>query len=113
TLQVIVLGIGAGGWEELPEEQRTVIRQSGVVLGGRRLLAQLPDVPGQRREPWPSPLRNGLAALLASLEGRVVALASGDPLLSGVAATLLDLLPREHVQIHPAVSSVALARAEM
>src|SRR5699024_9387472 len=39
--------------------------------------------------------------------------ASGDPLLSGVAATLLDLLPREHVQIHPAVSSVALARAEM
>lgn len=43
----------------------------------------------------------------------MVALASGDPLLSGIAATLIDLLGAEAVRVIPAVSSVALARAEL
>lgn len=85
------------------------------MLGGRRHLELLPDVPGQRREAWPSPLRDGLPGLLASLDGEphVVALASGDPLVSGIATTLIDLLGRDQVEVLPAVSSVALARAEM
>jgi precorrin-6Y C5,15-methyltransferase (decarboxylating) len=42
-----------------------------------------------------------------------VALASGDPLLAGVGTTLVELVGAETVRIHPAVSSVALARARM
>jgi precorrin-6Y C5,15-methyltransferase (decarboxylating) len=104
-----------------------------VVLGGARHLALLPPVPGQRREPWPSPLRAGLPALLASLGaddtdigdagtdgtgthrtvGDVVALASGDPLLSGIGTTLIEVLGPGAVSVVPAVSSVALARAEL
>ncbi len=110
---VVVLGIGAGGWDLVPEWDRQTILEADVVLGGHRHLAMLPDVPGQRREPWPAPLRAGLAALLDSLSGRVVALASGDPLVSGIGSTLIELVPADRLVIRPAVSSVALARARM
>lgn len=109
---VIVVGIGADGWDGLPDRLRRVVLDAAVVLGGRRHLDLLPAVAGQRREPWPAPLREGLRALLDSLgEEPVVALASGDPLVSGVGSTLLDLLGRDAVTVEPAVSSVALARA--
>jgi precorrin-6Y C5,15-methyltransferase (decarboxylating) len=59
-------------------------------------------------------LREGLPTLLSQLSGRrVVALASGDPLLAGIGSTLIDVLGSAAVRIHPAVSSVALARARM
>lgn len=112
--RVTVVGIGADGWPGVPGRLRALVLEAAVLLGGQRHLALVPDVPGQRREPWPSPLRAGLAGLLASVgEGPVVALASGDPLVSGVGTTLLELLGRDSVAIEPAVSSVALARARM
>jgi precorrin-6Y C5,15-methyltransferase (decarboxylating) len=112
---ITVVGIGADGWEGLAPVSRAWIEAVPVVLGGPRHLELLPDVPGQRREPWPSPLRAGLPALLASLgdDEQVVALASGDPLVSGIGTTLVDLLGRDEVLIVPGVSSVALARATM
>jgi precorrin-6Y C5,15-methyltransferase (decarboxylating) len=112
---IIVVGIGADGCDGLSATARAWLEGAPVVLAGRRHLELLPDVPGQRREPWPSPLREGLPDLLHSLEGEphVVALASGDPLVSGVATTLIDLLGRDQVIVVPAVSSVALARAAM
>ncbi|MFI5627218.1 precorrin-6y C5,15-methyltransferase (decarboxylating) subunit CbiE [Nocardioides sp. NPDC051685] len=112
---IVVVGIGAGGWDEIPVRHQQLIRETPVLLGGKRHLDLVPDVPGQRREPWPSPLREGLPALLESLPSAaaVVALASGDPLVSGIGTTLISLLGRENVRIEPAVSSVALARARM
>lgn len=109
-----VLGLGADGWDDLPERLRAVVLAAEVVLGGRRHLDLLPKVEGQVREPWPCPLREGLAPLLTSYsESRVVVLASGDPLVSGIGATLVDLLGADRVRIEPAVSSVALARARL
>jgi len=71
-------------------------------------------VPGQLRRTWPTPLRDGLAPLVEELSGlSIVVLASGDPLLSGVGTTLIDVLGRHRVVVEPAVSSVALARARM
>ncbi|MFE6645584.1 precorrin-6y C5,15-methyltransferase (decarboxylating) subunit CbiE, partial [Nocardioides sp. NPDC057772] len=112
---IVVVGIGAGGWDEIPVRHQQLIREASTLLGGKRHLDLVPDVPGQRREPWPSPLREGLPALLGSLptDATVVALASGDPLVSGIGTTLISLLGPENVRIEPAVSSVALARARM
>ena len=109
---IVVVGIGAGGWDEIPVRHQRLIRESPVLLGGKRHLDLVPDVPGQRRDPWPSPLRDGLPALLDGI-GDAVALASGDPLVSGIGTTLISLLGQENVRIEPAVSSVALARARM
>ncbi|MFE6506153.1 precorrin-6y C5,15-methyltransferase (decarboxylating) subunit CbiE [Nocardioides sp. NPDC057767] len=112
---IVVVGIGAGGWDEIPVRHQQLIREAATLLGGKRHLDVVPDLPGQRREPWPSPLRDGLPALLESLpaDAPVVALASGDPLVSGIGTTLISLLGRENVRIEPAVSSVSLARARM
>ena len=77
-------------------------------------MAQLPPIEGQRRESWPTPLRTQLPALLADVgSGGVVVLASGDPLTSGVGTTLIELLGRDRVRIHPSISSETLARARM
>jgi precorrin-6Y C5,15-methyltransferase (decarboxylating) len=109
-----VVGLTARGWDDLPERERALVSAADVVIGSPRLLALVPRARGQSSRPLPSPVRAGLPALLDSL-GRVdaVMLASGDPLLSGIGSTLVELLGRENVRIHPAVSSVALARARM
>ena len=60
--------------------------------------------------PWPSPLRPALPALVEAHPDAVV-LASGDPLRSGIATTLIDVVGAERVRVHPAVASDALARA--
>ncbi|WP_127782848.1 precorrin-6y C5,15-methyltransferase (decarboxylating) subunit CbiE [Rhodococcus sp. X156] len=114
TPPLLVVGVGADGWESLPEAARACVREAEVLLGGARHLGLVPSDVTALREPWPAPLRAGLPALLARHAGRrVVALASGDPLVSGVATTLVELLGAERVQVLPAVSSVSLARARM
>jgi len=109
-----VVGIGADGWPGVPDRLRALVTSAEVVLGGERHLGLLPDVPDQVREAWPSPLRAGLPGLLERYgDRRVVALASGDPLVSGIGTTLVDLLGADAVRLEPAVSSVALARARL
>jgi len=111
---VTVVGIGADGLEGLGSAARTLIREADVVLGADRQLALLPDDLVQHREAWPSPLRENLVAFLEKFAGqRIVAVASGDPLLAGIGTTLIELLGPESVVIVPTVSSVALVRARL
>ncbi len=112
--RLTVVGIGADGWPGVPEPLRQRVLTAEVVLGGARHLELLPPVEGQLREAWPTPLREGLPALLEQYDARrVVVLASGDPLVSGIASTLVELVGADRVDVQPAVSSVALARARM
>ena len=55
-----VIGVGADGWDGVPHRLRHEIAAADVVLGGARHLQLIPDVAGQTREPWPSPLRAGI-----------------------------------------------------
>lgn len=111
---LLVVGIGADGWTGLPEVTRERLRAAEVLVAGPRVQALVPEVPGQAREELPSPLRAGLRALMSSYPGRsVVVVASGDPLLSGVGSTLVDLFGPGAVEVVPGVSSVSLARARM
>jgi precorrin-6Y C5,15-methyltransferase (decarboxylating) len=110
---ITVVGIGADGWDGLSPRGRQVVSRAEVVLGGRRHLAMLPPLTAQI-EPWPSPLMEALPGLLQRYDSRrIVVLASGDPLLSGIGTALISLLGADRVEVHPAVSSVALARARM
>ncbi|OMC09705.1 precorrin-6Y C5,15-methyltransferase [Mycolicibacter nonchromogenicus] len=112
--RIAVVGIGADGWAGLPQPAREIVLAAEVVLGAPRQLDLLPHADGQRRLRWPTPLHAGLPALFDDLAGqRVVALASGDPLLSGIGTTLIGLFGAERVTVVPAVSSVALARARL
>ena len=110
-----VVGIPAGGWSELGASARTLIGDAEVLLGGRRHLDLVPAEVRGERVPWPSPLLPALPGLLERYAAarRTVVLASGDPLVSGIGTTLIDLLGADGVRVHPAVSSVALARARL
>ncbi|MGI3781644.1 MAG: precorrin-6y C5,15-methyltransferase (decarboxylating) subunit CbiE, partial [Janthinobacterium lividum] len=111
---VDVVGLPAVGWSGLGEAERQLVSSAEVLLGAPRHLGLVPAVDGQERHPWPSPLRPQLRAFVDGFAGRrVVALASGDPLVHGIGGTLVDLLGLHAVRVHPAVSSVALAGARM
>lgn len=112
--QITVVGVGADGWDGLAPGPRRAVEDADVLVGGARHLGLVPDNVRAVRERWPSPLREGLPALLERYDGRdVVVLASGDPHVSGVGTTLVDLLGAARVHVEPAVSSVALARARV
>jgi len=114
TRRIAVVGIGADGWSGVADPQQGLVMDADVLLGGARHLDLVPVVDGQVRRAWPTPLREGLLTLLEEYADRsVVALASGDPLVSGIGTTLVDLLGRDAVELHPGLSSVALAWARM
>jgi len=136
---VTVVGIGADGWAGLSPRSKAAIEQAGVLVGGPRQLALLPEAVPGRRIPLPSPLQPGLSELVAAqagpglegpaqegpaqegpaLEGAaqegaaLVVLASGDPMFYGIGATLVRLLGAAQVTVLPHPSSVSLAAARL
>jgi precorrin-6Y C5,15-methyltransferase (decarboxylating) len=108
---VTVVGIGDDGWQGLAEEARDVLREAPLIVGSARQLALVPDLPG-RRVHLPSPLLPRLDELVAANPGLCV-LASGDPMLHGLGATLARRLGAERMRVLPAVSSVSLACARL
>ena len=105
---VTVVEIGADGWDGLGESARQLIREAPLVIGGHRQQTMLPDLPGQDRRRWPTPLLPTLQSLLDEYRGRsILVVAPCDPLRSGIGTTLLGLLGAPAVRIVPAVSSEA------
>src|SRR5262245_51709145 len=106
---IVVVGIGADGIVGLPQAARAELSRATVIYGARRQLDLLDDsVPGSRRE-WPSPMLPSLRTLLDGDAGDDVhVLASGDPLLHGIGATLVRLFGPQRVRVLPHVSSVTL-----
>jgi precorrin-6Y C5,15-methyltransferase (decarboxylating) len=109
---VVVVGIGADGWEGLGEHPRAALLAADTVIGSARQLALLPEIRATRR-PWPSPIDPLVAELVAGLAGAVCVLASGDPMLHGIGATLAHRLPSHRLVVHPHCSAFALACARL
>lgn len=111
--QVTVVGLGADGWTGLSASAQAAVSGARVLLGSPRQLDLIPDSISARRVSWPAGLRASLPTFLAEHdpgEG-LVALASGDPFVSGIGTTLLEA--GCSVTALPAISSVALAGARM
>jgi precorrin-6B C5,15-methyltransferase / cobalt-precorrin-6B C5,C15-methyltransferase len=131
---VTVVGIGADGWAGLSPRSKAAIEQAGVLVGGPRQLALVPQAVPGRRIPLPSPLQPGLSELISAHAGTahvgtahvgtaqadpsqadpaLVVLASGDPMFYGIGATLVRLLGVAQVTVLPHPSSVSLAAARL
>jgi precorrin-6B C5,15-methyltransferase / cobalt-precorrin-6B C5,C15-methyltransferase len=111
---VTVVGIGADGWAGLPPRSKAALEQAGVLVGGPRQLALLPEAVPGRRIPLPSPLHPGLSELVAAHSGsELVVLASGDPMFYGIGSTLVGILGAAHVRVLPHLSSVSLAASRL
>jgi precorrin-6Y C5,15-methyltransferase (decarboxylating) len=113
TVWLTVIGIGEDGFAGLGEAARDALAEARVVFGGQRHLALLPDSMPAERHPWPSPFTEGLKALLARRGQPVCVLASGDPMLFGVGATLSREVPASEMRVLPAPSAFSLAAARL
>lgn len=108
---VTVVGIGADGWEGVPEGSRAALLDAEVLIGGPRQLDLLPARCAGERITWPSPLRPAVPGLLAAHAGRRIAvLASGDPMFYGIGRALTEVVGAVHVLPHPSSVSYACAR---
>jgi precorrin-6Y C5,15-methyltransferase (decarboxylating) len=113
-VRVVVVGIGADGWDGLSPAARRAIEDAEVLRGSARQLHLVPATVRAERVPWPSPMLPAAAALLVDHPGRrVVVVASGDPMLSGVGTSLVRLLGPDAVEVLPHPSSVSFACARL
>ncbi|MET8140721.1 precorrin-6y C5,15-methyltransferase (decarboxylating) subunit CbiE [Sphaerisporangium sp. NPDC005288] len=110
---VVVVGVGADGWDGLSPAARAEVAAAEVLIGSVRQLALIPDT-GAERVAWPSPMLPAVPGVLSRHAGRkVCVLASGDPMFHGVGTTLVRLLGAGRVRVLPHSSSVSLACARM
>lgn len=110
---IIVIGIGADGMAGLPPSSADELRSATIVYGSPRQLELLDgSVTAQRRE-WTSPMIGALQSIGDHTAGDVHVVASGDPMLHGVGATLIRRFGAESVRVLPHVSSVTLACARL
>jgi precorrin-6Y C5,15-methyltransferase (decarboxylating) len=109
--KVTVVGIGEDGWAGLSPAARDALNQARQIVGAERQIALLPKGLAPARA-WPSPMHK-LIDEIAAGDRPVVVLASGDPLLYGVATTLARRLPPDSIEVIPAVSAAALACARL
>ncbi|MGQ0846095.1 MAG: precorrin-6y C5,15-methyltransferase (decarboxylating) subunit CbiE [Sporichthyaceae bacterium] len=111
---IVVVGIGADGWDGLSGPGRTAIAAADAVIGSERQLAYLPDALPALRVPLPTRLVENLPPVLEKLTGLgVCVLASGDPMFYGIGSTLVRLLGPEAVEVVPHPGSVSLACARL
>jgi precorrin-6Y C5,15-methyltransferase (decarboxylating) len=111
---VTVVGIGADGWDGLSPAARRAIEAAEVLRGSARQLSLVPATVPAERVPWPSPLAPALRGMSTAHPGRrVVVLASGDPMFSGIGTSLVRLLGPAAVEVVPHPSSVTLACARL
>lgn len=109
---IVVVGIGADGWEGLAPRAQAAVREAEVLMGSPRQLALIPES-AAKRVPWPSPMLPALPGLFDEhRERRVCVLASGDPMFHGIGVTLGRVLGPERLQViaHPSSVSLACAR---
>jgi precorrin-6Y C5,15-methyltransferase (decarboxylating) len=109
---LVVVGIGADGWDGLAQPARAAVLAAEEIVGSARQLEFLPPT-GAVKRPWPSPIDPLLDELVARASGSTCVLASGDPMLHGIGATLARRLGPERVRIYPHVSAFALACARL
>jgi precorrin-6B C5,15-methyltransferase / cobalt-precorrin-6B C5,C15-methyltransferase len=111
--RIAVVGIGADGWAGLGESAREAILAADELIGSPRQLALLPPEASAPQRRWPSPLDPLLDELEARPDAITCVLASGDPMLHGIGATLARRLGPQRLDVHPHPSAFALACARL
>ncbi|MCA1688918.1 MAG: precorrin-6y C5,15-methyltransferase (decarboxylating) subunit CbiE [Actinobacteria bacterium] len=110
--RIAVVGLGADGWPGLGETARAAILSADEIVGSRRQLDLLPaHAPAGRV--WPSPIDPLVDELAERRDGVVCVLASGDPMLHGIGATLARRVGLERLSIVPYPSAFALVCARL
>ncbi|MBX5169665.1 precorrin-6y C5,15-methyltransferase (decarboxylating) subunit CbiE [Rhizobium sp. NZLR1b] len=108
-----IIGIGEDGLAGLGEEARSLIATAPAVFGGARHLALAASLISGEKFSWQSPFERSIDAVLQRRGTPVVVLASGDPFLYGVGATLSRHVATEEMRTIPAPSAFSLAASRL
>jgi precorrin-6Y C5,15-methyltransferase (decarboxylating) len=108
-----VIGIGEDGVAGLGEEAKRLLAEAEFVFGGRRHLELARSLIRGEARPWPAPFDSSMAAVRALRGQKVAVLASGDPFLHGVGATLARVVDPAEMTVIPASSAFSLAAARL
>lgn len=108
-----IIGVGEDGVEGLGRAARERITAAALVIGGRRHLDLIEPLIDGETLTWASPLTDTIPRLVARRGQPTVVLASGDPFLYGVGATLVRHLSRDEMDVFPHPSSLTLAAARL
>lgn len=108
-----IVGLGAGGFEDLSPVARDLVQSAKLLVGGRRHLDLVPATAGQERVAWPSPLHGAIDTILAHRGQPVCVLATGDPFWFGVGSTLARHVDPAEMRVVPRASAFSLAAARM
>jgi precorrin-6Y C5,15-methyltransferase (decarboxylating) len=106
---IVVVGIGADGMAGLAPASRAELAKATIVYGSSRQLDLLDDTVTAARRRWPQPMVPALKTMFDDGDDDIHVVASGDPLLHGIASTLIRICGRDRVAVLPHVSSVTLA----
>jgi precorrin-6Y C5,15-methyltransferase (decarboxylating) len=110
---LIVIGIGEDGVAGLGDEAKRLIEAAPVVFGGARHLELAAPLIAGERHIWQSPFERSVEAIVARRGSPVVVLASGDPFLYGVGATLARRVDAAEMRTIPAPSAFSLAASRL
>ena len=106
-----IVGIGEDGYSGLGKNARRALLSATTVIGSPRQLDLLPACIRAERSAWPRPF--SLGPVLALRGEPVCVLASGDPMLFGVGASLARVVEPHDMYVVPAPSSYSLAAARL
>ena len=114
-MMIRIVGAGPGSAGYLTGEGGLVIKNSRVLVGGKRILDAL-SIPSERRVELPP---DGMAAAVVkvlereSAEGEVTLVVSGDPGFYSLAKKVAERFGRENVSITPGISSIQILAARL
>lgn len=109
--KIYVIGAGVEGQEGFSRRALELVQGADLLCGGERQLALFPEFKGEKLT-----VGSNLGQVVEKLKlakGRVVVLASGDPLFFGIGRYLLRNLAAERLEFVPNVSSVQYAFAKI
>lgn len=106
-----LVGLTEAGWQGLAADAKQAVEQASLLVGSARQLGLIPEISGQQRLQWPSPLQDGIDEVLQHSTEMVCVLASGDPFWFGIGATLSRQLPASAMRCFPGPSAFSLTAA--
>ncbi|WP_415926723.1 precorrin-6y C5,15-methyltransferase (decarboxylating) subunit CbiE [Devosia rhizosphaerae] len=108
-----IVGIGEDGLAGIGEAARAAIADAEIVFGGaRHLELAAPAITG-KTQVWLSPFSGSVDAVLASRGKSTCVLASGDPFMFGVGATLVRHIDAAQMRVFPHPSAFSLAASRL
>ena len=113
TPWLTVIGLGEDGFGALAAEQRGLIEDAALLIGGERHLAMVPQTAQGERLCWRRPLLDTVRDIEAARGRKVVVLATGNPMSFGIGATLARRFSSDEMRIVPALGAFDLACARL